>query len=170
MLLKKNGAGEYEPWDPLDTPASPATTCARSYRNLDVMTTLIRLHAGAGLGSLCQRSRRRQLPVRDQLARTPMRMTTADRHTFFKWMVRTVAEQHGLWATFMPKPFAHLTGNGAHYHLSLADANSGQNLFLDESRPNWGSRSSRRWFMGGLLHHAAGCRPYWRRWSTATSG
>src|SRR5438477_11662848 len=58
-------------------------------------------------------------------------LTTADRHTFFKWMVRTVAEQHGLWATFMPKPFSNLTGNGAHFHLSLADVDSGQNLFLD---------------------------------------
>jgi glutamine synthetase len=48
-------------------------------------------------------------------------LTTADRYTFFKWMVRTVAEQHGLWATFMPKPFGNLTGNGAHIHLSLAD-------------------------------------------------
>ena len=52
-------------------------------------------------------------------------LTTADRHTFFKWMVRTVAEQHGLIATFMPKPFAHLTGNGAHFHMSLWDAETG---------------------------------------------
>jgi glutamine synthetase len=82
-------------------------------------------------------------------------MTSADRHTFFKWMVRTVAETHGLWATFMPKPFAHLTGNGAHYHLSLADANSGANLFLDEG-DELGLTPLARWFMGGLLHHARG--------------
>src|SRR6516225_2087673 len=82
-------------------------------------------------------------------------MTTADRHTFFKWMVRTVAEQHGLWATFMPKPFDYLTGNGAHYHLSLADAESGRNLFLDETQ-DYGLSQLGRWFMGGLLHHARG--------------
>jgi glutamine synthetase len=82
-------------------------------------------------------------------------MTTADRHTFFKWMVRTVAEQHGLWATFMPKPFDYLTGNGAHYHLSLADPESGRNLFLDEHEEYGLSQLGRR-FMGGLLHHARG--------------
>src|SRR5437867_4378974 len=82
-------------------------------------------------------------------------MTTADRHTFFKWMVRTVAEQQGLWATFMPKPFTHLTGNGAHYHLSLADAETGRNLFLDD-RAEYGLSQLGRWFMGGVLHHARG--------------
>jgi glutamine synthetase len=82
-------------------------------------------------------------------------LTTADRKTFFKWMVRTVAEQYGLWATFMPKPFAHLTGNGAHYHMSLADIESGRNLFLDE-RDSMGLSQAARWFMGGLLHHARG--------------
>jgi glutamine synthetase len=82
-------------------------------------------------------------------------MTTADRHTFFKWMVRTVAEQHGMWATFMPKPFAHLTGNGAHYHLSLADAETGRNLFLDE-KAEYGLSQLGRWFIGGVLHHADG--------------
>jgi glutamine synthetase len=70
-------------------------------------------------------------------------------------MVRTVAEQHGLWATFMPKPFAHLTGNGAHYHLSLADAKSRRNLFLDE-KAEYGLSQLGRWFMGGVLHHARG--------------
>src|SRR5512143_1271833 len=82
-------------------------------------------------------------------------MTTADRHTFFKWMVRTVAEQHGLWATFMPKPFANLTGNGAHYHLSLADVESRRNLFQDE-KAELGLSQLGRWFLGGVLHHAQG--------------
>src|SRR5262249_28992807 len=80
-------------------------------------------------------------------------LTTADRHTFFKWMVRTAAEQHGLWATFMPKPFGHLTGNGAHVHISLADAKTGENLFLDSSA-ELGLSELGRWFMGGVLAHA----------------
>jgi glutamine synthetase len=69
-------------------------------------------------------------------------------------MVRTVAEQHGLWATFMPKPFSHLTGNGAHVHLSLADE-KGKNLFLDSSA-ELGLAQIGRWFMGGVLRHAGG--------------
>ena len=43
---------------------------------------------------------------------------TADRHAFFKYMLRTIAEKHGMRATFMPKPFATLTGNGCHAHIS----------------------------------------------------
>jgi len=70
-------------------------------------------------------------------------------------MVRTVAEQNGLLATFMPKPFQHLTGNGAHYHLSLADAETGRNLFLDEAQDYGLSQLGRR-FMGGLLHDPGG--------------
>ena len=45
-------------------------------------------------------------------------LVTADRHSFFKYMVRTIAEQHGMRATFMPKPFEELTGSGCHAHIS----------------------------------------------------
>ena len=48
-------------------------------------------------------------------------LLTADRHVFFKFMVKSIAEKHGLRATFMPKPFSHLTGNGCHAHVSLWD-------------------------------------------------
>lgn len=58
-------------------------------------------------------------------------LITADRHAFFKYMVKAIAERHGLRATFMPKPFAHLTGNGCHTHLSVWDTNGTVNLFHD---------------------------------------
>lgn len=54
-------------------------------------------------------------------------LITADRHAFFKYMVKAIAEKHGLRATFMPKPFVHLTGNGCHMHVSVW--RDGQNLF-----------------------------------------
>ena len=41
-------------------------------------------------------------------------LVTADRHAFFKFMVKSIAEKHGLRATFMPKPFGNLTGSGCH--------------------------------------------------------
>ena len=44
-------------------------------------------------------------------------LATADKHSFFKFMVKSIAEKHGLRATFMPKPFSHLTGNGCHAHI-----------------------------------------------------
>src|SRR2546430_14999213 len=80
-------------------------------------------------------------------------MTTADRLTFFKWMVRTVAEQQGWIATFMPKPFAHLTGNGAHFHMSLWDAEKDTPLFEDPSDAFGLSRLADH-FIGGLKAHA----------------
>ena len=57
-------------------------------------------------------------------------LITADRHAFFKYMVKSIAEKHGLRATFMPKPFADLTGNGCHAHVSLW-GKAGKNLFDD---------------------------------------
>jgi glutamine synthetase len=46
-------------------------------------------------------------------------LKTADRHTFFKFMAKSIAEKHGYRATFMPKPFENLTGNGCHAHVSV---------------------------------------------------
>jgi glutamine synthetase len=79
-------------------------------------------------------------------------LTTADRHTFFKYMVRTLAEQRGLRATFMPKPFSHLTGNGCHIHLSLWDR-QGTNLFAEPTSTQELSKLGGH-FLGGVLHSA----------------
>ncbi|MBT8447299.1 MAG: type III glutamate--ammonia ligase, partial [Gammaproteobacteria bacterium] len=58
-------------------------------------------------------------------------LKTADRHVFFKFMTKSIAEKHGYRATFMPKPFADLTGNGCHTHVSLWDRTGKKNLFLN---------------------------------------
>ena len=80
-------------------------------------------------------------------------LRTADRHVFFKYMVKTIAEKHGLRATFMPKPFLHLTGNGCHAHLSLWDKTGKTNLFHDPKGELGLSRLAYH-FLGGLLHSA----------------
>ncbi len=80
-------------------------------------------------------------------------LTTADRHAFFKYMVKSIAEKHGLRATFMPKPFSNLTGNGCHAHVSLWSTSSGQNLF-DDSAGQLGISSLGYNFLGGILHSA----------------
>jgi glutamine synthetase len=69
---------------------------------------------------------------------------------FFKFMVRQLAERHGLRATFMPKPFAHLTGNGCHAHVSLWDAPDRTNLFHDPAGEA-GLSALAYAFMGGVL-------------------
>jgi glutamate---methylamine ligase len=78
-------------------------------------------------------------------------LTTADRHAFFKYMVKTLAEQHGLRATFMPKPFPKLSGNGCHTHVSLWSAD--KNLFVDP-RGELGLSPAAYQFLGGVLEHA----------------
>jgi len=80
-------------------------------------------------------------------------LITADRHVFFKFMVKTLAEKHGLRATFMPKPFENLTGNGCHAHVSLWNGN--KNLFLDNGDKLGLARLAYN-FLGGVLHSAQG--------------
>jgi glutamine synthetase len=80
-------------------------------------------------------------------------LITADRHTFFKYMVKSIAESHGLRATFMPKPFSDLTGSGCHVHVSLWQ--DGQNLFADE-RAELGISALANHFIGGIISHAEG--------------
>ena len=78
-------------------------------------------------------------------------LITADRHVFFKFMVKTLAEKHGLRATFMPKPFENLTGNGCHAHVSLW--NGKMNKFLD-SGDRMGLSKLAYNFLGGIMKHA----------------
>ncbi|MBM3490328.1 MAG: type III glutamate--ammonia ligase [Alphaproteobacteria bacterium] len=80
-------------------------------------------------------------------------LTTADRHAFFKFMVKSIAEKHGQRATFMPKPFANLTGSGCHAHVSLWSADGKRNLFADGKGELGLSRLAYQ-FLGGVLHHA----------------
>ena len=80
-------------------------------------------------------------------------LQTADKHAFFKYMVKSIAEKHGLRATFMPKPFANLTGNGCHVHVSLWQ--NGKNLFDDPSDQVGLSKLGYQ-FIAGLMHSAEG--------------
>ncbi len=82
---------------------------------------------------------------------------TADRHAFFKYMVKSIAEKHGLRATFMPKPFNHLTGNGCHAHVSIwgtggVARGKQKNLFADK-KGELGVSALGYNFMGGLMAH-----------------
>ncbi len=80
-------------------------------------------------------------------------LVTADRHTFFKFMVKAIAEKHGFRATFMPKPFANLTGNGCHAHVSMWNMSGRRNLFND-SKGDLGLSKLAYDFLGGIIHSA----------------
>ncbi|MDX1513540.1 MAG: type III glutamate--ammonia ligase [Gammaproteobacteria bacterium] len=80
-------------------------------------------------------------------------LRTADKHSFFKYMVKSIAEKHGLRATFMPKPFPHLTGNGCHAHVSLWDKTGRKNVF-EAKRGELGLSKLAYSFLGGIIHNA----------------
>ena len=80
-------------------------------------------------------------------------LTTADRHSFFKFMARSVAEKHGLRATFMPKPFPGLTGSGCHAHISVWDKDGRTNMFYDPTEEIGLSQQGYA-FLGGIMKHA----------------
>ena len=80
-------------------------------------------------------------------------LKTADKHTFFKFMAKSIAEKHGYRATFMPKPFKNLTGNGCHAHVSVWDMAGKENLFLNEG-DEMGLSQLAYQFLGGVLHSA----------------
>ena len=80
-------------------------------------------------------------------------LLTADRHVFFKFMTKAIAEKHGLRATFMPKPFAELTGNGCHAHVSLWDKSGRKNVFHN-AKGELGLSKLAYQFLGGVMHSA----------------
>ena len=84
-------------------------------------------------------------------------LKTADKHVFFKYMVKTIAEEHGMRATFMPKPFTHLTGNGCHAHVSIWDRAGKKNLFETSRRDPRGLGLSPLAYkaLGGIMHSAS---------------
>ncbi len=79
-------------------------------------------------------------------------LVSADRHVFFKYMTKALAEEAGYRATFMPKPFNDLTGSGCHMHVSVW--RDGVNLF-DDPAGELGMSALSYEFLGGVLHSAA---------------
>ncbi|MEO7597669.1 MAG: type III glutamate--ammonia ligase [Opitutus sp.] len=83
-------------------------------------------------------------------------LTMCDRYVFFRTMARHYAAEEGLLATFMPKPFADKTGNGAHFNMSLSDLQTGKNIFACDPKDDprgLGLTSTAYSFIAGILRH-----------------
>ncbi len=138
--------------DPADRAAKPCYDQAALMRRYDVIAELCDAMQSLGWGAY-------QNDHEDANGQFEMNwayadaLTTADRHAFFKYMAKAIAEKHGLRATFMPKPFVGLTGSGCHAHVSLWQ--DGRNLFEDVGAELGISGLCRR-FLGGVLAHAEG--------------
>lgn len=83
-------------------------------------------------------------------------LTMCDRYVFFRMMARHYAAEEGLLATFMPKPFADKTGNGAHFNMSLSDLAAGKNAFKCDPKDDprgLGLTPVAYHFIAGILRH-----------------
>lgn len=83
-------------------------------------------------------------------------LTMCDRFIFFRMMAKEYANEEGLLATFMPKPFADKTGSGAHFNMSLFDPSTGHNLFEQEKSGDprgLGLSELGYQFIAGILKH-----------------
>ena len=78
-------------------------------------------------------------------------LTTADNVITFRYVVKSIANHHGYYATFMPKPLYGVNGSGMHANQSLMSQN-GENVFFDPNDPNQLSDIA-RYYTGGLLEH-----------------
>ncbi len=82
-------------------------------------------------------------------------IATADRAVTFKYVLKAIAQKHGLHATFMPKPLEGINGSGMHTHQSFAFIDTGKNAFVDESDP-YGLSDVAKKVIAGQLYHARG--------------
>ena len=126
FLVRRTEDGGIEIADPLDTLDLPCYDMRALTRNLDFVSEVSKAVTGLGWDNYAtdHEDANGQFEQNFQFADA---LTTCDRAIFFRYMVESLAQQRGLLATFMPKPFANLTGNGCHFHVSLWK--DGKNLF-----------------------------------------
>ena len=126
FLVRRTEDGGIEVADQLDTLELPCYDMRALTRNLDFVSQVSKAVTGLGWDNYAtdHEDANGQFEQNFQFADA---LTTCDRAVFFRYMVESLAQQRGLIATFMPKPFANLTGNGCHFHVSLWT--DGENVF-----------------------------------------
>jgi glutamine synthetase len=82
-------------------------------------------------------------------------LKTADNAITFKFTLKAIANLHGLYATFMPKPLVGINGSGMHVHQSLFSIKEQRNMFA-EPRNKYGLSKLAQAYMAGILEHARG--------------
>lgn len=152
FLVRKREDGRIEIADAYDTLEKPCYDMAGLTRRYEFLTTVSRYCNELGWGNYANDHEDANGQFEQNFVYDDA-LVTCDRAIFFRYMVHTLAEQHGMIATFMPKPFTHLTGNGCHFHMSLW--REGENAFLDEEDPRGLGLSGAAYnFIGGLKQHA----------------
>ena len=152
FLIQQNDDGSIEIADKNDTLEKPCYDMAGLTRRYDFLTTVSKYCNELGWGNYANDHEDANGQFEQNFAYDDA-LVSCDRGIFFRYMVHTLAEQHGMIATFMPKPFSNLTGNGCHFHMSLWNGES--NLFYDAADARGLGLSSLAYnFIGGLTKHA----------------
>jgi len=152
FFLVKERDGQIVLLDDLDTLDQPCYDMKGLTRNYEFISTLSKYQNELGWGNYANDHEDANGQFEQNFTYDDA-LVSCDRAIFFRYMVHTLAEQNGMIATFMPKPFSDLTGNGCHFHMSLWDGET--NLFLDESDPRGLGLSDTAYrFIGGLKTHA----------------
>jgi glutamine synthetase len=152
FLVQQNEDGSIRIADANDTLEKPCYDMLGLTRRYDFLTTVSRYCNELGWGNYANDHEDANGQFEQNFTYSNA-LASCDRAIFFRYMVHALAEQNGMIATFMPKPFSHLTGNGCHFHMSLWDGDT--NLFLDESDPRGlGLSETAYHFIGGLKKHA----------------
>ena len=158
FLLSPNGE---QISDPFDTAAKPCYDQQAVMRRYDVIREICDYMLSLGWGPYQNdhEDANGQFEMNWEFADT---LVTADRHSFFKFMTKSIAEKHGLRATFMPKPIEGLTGNGCHAHISVWDAAgdaASTNIFATDKGQGptgeLGLSEKGKHFLGGIMEHAS---------------
>jgi glutamine synthetase len=153
FLVRRREAGGIEVADPLDRSEAPCYDAKGLTRMFDHLTTVSKYMNRLGWANYANDHEDANGQFEQNFAYSDA-LTSADRLIFFRYMVHTVAHQAGLAATFMPKPFANLTGSGLHLHSSLWDAKSGTELFAGENDARGLGLSEMAYhYIGGLVAH-----------------
>ena len=157
FLLRRGADGAIEIADSQDTLDKPCYDMAGLTRQFEFLTTVSKYCNELGWGNYANDHEDANGQF-EQNFHYDDALTSCDRAIFFRYMVHTLAEQRGMIATFMPKPFTRLTGNGCHFHMSLWDGDTAANVFLDDNDPRGlGLSETAYYFIGGLKKHARAC-------------
>jgi glutamine synthetase len=154
FLVRRGDDGEIELADPLDDLDQPCYDMRALTRSLGFVTEVARHVNTLGWDNYATDHEDANGQFEQNFAYDDA-LVSCDRAIFFRYMVESLAQERGLIATFMPKPFAHLTGNGCHMHMSLWDGE--RSLFdadpADDPRKLGLSKLGYH-FIAGLMAHA----------------
>ncbi|CAA0081285.1 Glutamate--methylamine ligase [Halioglobus japonicus] len=156
FILRKNADGKIVPVSDRDTLDKPCYDVPSMMDNMVIIDELVQALTDMGWGvySFDHEDANGQFEIDFNFTDA---LSMADRLIYFRLLANEIARKHGAFASFMPKPFADRTGSGAHYNMSLASTETGQNLFATSSgddRYDCGVSELAYQFIGGVLRHA----------------